>query len=552
MQRSPSFSGSFGLKLLFRSLLLLAGANPHHPQAATGNARAADSFVDGLGVAVHLTYGRYSERWESTLQPRLLEIGLRHIRTDMFADQTNIRRVNALAKLGVKTTLITGPGSDIGALKEMLDGVEAVEGPNEPDNWPVTHQGIQGWGAIKPYQIELFNSVKNDLLTKSVHVLTASIGGPEWYKEVGNIGPWCDYANLHFYTPSFGEHFGRPAPPTDGMHIGRGGKREMGLLSLAKTLAPGKPMIVTEAGYSTKLVASDWDAGVTERAAARYIPRMLLELSNHGVERSYIYELYDQEGNDMHSGLGMLRSDCSLKPHAVAIRNMIRILEDPGPAFRADSLDYSLTAAVAVHDDQDHRTDEIHHSLLQKRDGRFYLILWHETAGFDTETDQDILVPDQTVTLQLAAKFGMARIFNPLLSQEPQSQHATVQSLTLQVPDHPIIVELTRANPNSTGRPESWRVFPGAAALTAKVSGQSGDQASMLQLNYHVPKAGWVEISLHDAQGAREEALIKRFHRPGAHAWSAPLRGPGRNTGVHWLRMLSGGAHIGGARILLP
>lgn len=552
MQRSPSFGGSFGLKLLFRSLLLLAGANPNHPQAATGNARAADSFVDGLGVAVHLTYGRYSERWESTLQPRLLEIGLRHIRTDFFADQTNIRRVNALAKLGVKTTLITGPGSDIGALKEMLDGVEAVEGPNEPDNWPVTHQGIQGWGAIKPYQIELFNAVKNDLLTKSVHVLTASIGGPEWYKEVGNIGPWCDYANLHFYTPSFGEHFGRPAPPTDGMHIGRGGKREMGLLSLAKTLAPGKPMIVTEAGYSTTLVASDWDAGVTERAAARYIPRMLLELSNHGVERSYIYELYDQEGNDIHSGLGMLRSDGSLKPHAVAIRNMIRILADPGPAFRADSLEYSLTATVAVHDDQDHRTDEIHHSLLQKRDGRFYLILWHETAGFNTETDQDILVPDQTVTLQLAAKFGMAKIFNPLLSQEPQSQRAAVRSLTLQVPDHPIIVELTGADPNTTERPKSWTGFPGAAALTAKVSGQSGNRESMLHLNYHVPKAGWVEISLHDAQGAREEALINRFHRPGPHAWSAPLRGPGRNTGVHWLRMLSGGTLIGGAKILLP
>lgn len=552
MLRSPLTACVFGRKPFFRFLLLVVGANLNHPQAATESARSADSFVDGLGVAVHLTYGHYSDRWESTLQPRLLEIGLRHIRTDMIGDETNIRRVNALAKLGVKTTLITGPGSDIGALKEMVAGVEAVEGPNEPDNWPVTYQGIQGWGAIKPYQVELFNAVKNDLLTKSVHVLTASIGGPEWYREVGNLAPWCDYANLHFYTPSFGEHFGRPAPPTDGLHIGRGGKREMGLLSLAKTLAPGKPMIVTEAGYSTRLVASDWDAGVTERAAARYIPRMLLELLNHGVERGYIYELYDQEGNDMHGGLGMLRADGSLKPHAAAIRNMIRILEDPGPAFRPDSLEFSLAAAIAVRDDLDHRTDEIHHSLLQKRDGRFYLILWHETAGFNPDTDQDILVPDQTVTLQLTAQYGLARIFNPLLSKEPQSQFSGVQTLTLKVPDHPIIVELTRANPNSIGSPESPTGFTGLSALTAKVIGKSGSQASILHLNYNVQKAGWVEITIHDARGAGETILIKRFHQPGMHAWNAPLRVNGRNTGVHWLRMRSGGTWIGGARILIP
>ena len=91
---------------------------------------------------------------------------------------------------------------------------------------------------------------------------------------------------------------------------------------------------------------------------------------------------------------------------------MISLLGDPGADFTLGSLDYSLAAAgIAVVDDQNFKTGEIHHTLLQKRDGTFYLILWNEIVSYDNAAERDINVSEQTVTLKLTTPIHLAKTF---------------------------------------------------------------------------------------------------------------------------------------------
>ena len=60
------------------------------------------------------------------------------------------------------------------------------------------------------------------------------------------------------------------------------------------------------------------------------------------------------------------------------------------------------------------KTSEIHHTLLQKRDGTFYLVLWNEIVSYDNAAERDINVPEQTVTLKLTTPIHLAKTFLPL------------------------------------------------------------------------------------------------------------------------------------------
>jgi hypothetical protein len=81
--------------------------------------------------------------------------------------------------------------------------------------------------------------------------------------------------------------------------------------------------------------------------------------------------------------------------------------------------------------------------LLQKRDGRFYLVLWQEVPSYDPNTKRSLPVPDKSVTLTLEQPFGMATTYRPNVSDKPTAHYANPRQLELGVPDHPLVVELT-------------------------------------------------------------------------------------------------------------
>ena len=69
--------------------------------------------------------------------------------------------------------------------------------------------------------------------------------------------------------------------------------------------------------------------------------------------------------------------------------------EPAAPSFSPGSLDYTL----ALNGAGDLST--VHHTLLQKSDGAFYLMLWQEVGGFDRPSQTIINNPALSVTLSL-------------------------------------------------------------------------------------------------------------------------------------------------------
>jgi hypothetical protein len=77
------------------------------PAPTTGVlALAADSFVGSFSVQTHLGYsgGVYDTKWASVIRPRLLELGIRHVRERMGTNATVVARFQDLAANGVKLT----------------------------------------------------------------------------------------------------------------------------------------------------------------------------------------------------------------------------------------------------------------------------------------------------------------------------------------------------------------------------------------------------------------------------------------------------------------
>ena len=84
-----------------------------------------------------------------------------------------------------------------------------------------------------------------------------------------------------------------------------------------------------------------------------------------------------------------LPDSSSPKPAFTALKNLIALLRDDGSAFKAASLSYSLNGYV----------NNLHHTLLQKRDGSFYLALWVEGYNWDPNAKVELTSPVQQVVL---------------------------------------------------------------------------------------------------------------------------------------------------------
>jgi hypothetical protein len=127
----------FGTLAATSLVTLLTTSLTNTVQAAPVTAKSADSFVDSIGVHVHLTYDDTPyKRFDDVVQPRLQEIGIRHIRDGGHDDEGYINKLKKLALLGVKSDLIfQGYSIDyvLGLVKSLPGVVEAVEGPNESD-----------------------------------------------------------------------------------------------------------------------------------------------------------------------------------------------------------------------------------------------------------------------------------------------------------------------------------------------------------------------------------------------------------------------------------
>jgi hypothetical protein len=402
---------------------------------------SAYSFIDSMGIAVHLTYvdtpyGKYHE----IIKPRLQELGVHHIRDGFRLEDLRLedlrtrQKFNDLAKLGIKSTLIMDPrhgdtpSRAVSFAKSVPKSIEAVEGPNEWDLQPeLNYKGKSFPDGTRQFQTELYSAIKEDPATAHLPVLSPSIGNPLNISKQGRVA--CDINNVHHY-PYNGEE------PTK--------KFEEIWIRPAMMMCNNQSIIITESGYNANVDTEhgvseqttnvDTEHGVSEQTAAKYLLRSFLEYFNWGIKRFYSYELIDT--NPAKGRHGLLHSDGSPKPSFIALKNLTSLLQDSqartSNSFPLKSLDYNLQG----------NKNNIHHTLMQKNNGTFYLILWQEVPSFEHKTKTDIIVSERPLNLILNTPISQVTTYQPVSSDSPINQYKNPKQLDLKVPDHPLIVEL--------------------------------------------------------------------------------------------------------------
>jgi hypothetical protein len=380
------------------------------PALATGGvqASAADRFVNSMAVGTKIGYSRgiYYTAWSSIIRPRLLELGIRHIRERMYKSSTAVARTKDLTASG-GITLTGGCWPEEGGVLTNASHCITLANAYGPQTIEATK-----WVT---WQTARYRAIKGNATWAGKPVLGSSLASPNSADAVGDRRSIVDYGNQHSYPGGDKVPSGSVASWT----------------SQWNKIDGGKPDYVTEAGYHTCPTCTN-GIGVSLKAQAKYAGRLWFEYWNKGIVRTTWYELIDQgvSTTTRETNWGLLKYDGTPKPSFIATKNIIALLRDPGASFSPAKLDFTLT----------NTTTAVHSTLLQKRDGRFYLALWQELLSWNVKTRSDISVPPRAVTLTLprAASF---RVYKPSVGTAPVQQ-ASGTSLTVQVPDEVVIVEI--------------------------------------------------------------------------------------------------------------
>jgi hypothetical protein len=396
---SPTFNGAISDVSIYPAALPAATVQTHYlaghlalPLVETP--ARSDAFVDSIGVVTHLrTTGPYTSSFP-TVKNLIAGAGIRHIGDTLTSSPSwYVQEIEQLAAAGVHSSLITdftqNSATIAATLKLYANAIEAVEGPNEPD----LHGDAQWVSNTRAFQQMLWSTVKNNAATAGLTVVGPSLTSLASDLALGNLSAYMDRSSLHDY---FDGH--NPGTPGWGSLSAYGVYGSMSYNRTILALVSGaKPVFATETGYGDSTGDS---GGVDDRTLARYVPRVYLEHFINGIERTTMYELYDEPGNANFDDYGLVRTNNAPKSSYYAIKSLISMLADPGTAAVVEPLSYVLSGNI----------DNVHHLLLQKRDGTYELVAWVETQSYDSQSKTDVAVPAQTVTLRPASLPSSASI----------------------------------------------------------------------------------------------------------------------------------------------
>jgi len=396
-----------------------------------------DAFLETLAVNTHVNYmdGAYAN--VRNVADDLAWLGIRQVRdappgsgAAPFASYVYLAQHGIKFSFMMHLNIAESLERVLRLDAEVPGSVAAIEGLNEIDHWPVSYGGLKGNDAGLAAQREIYTRVHDTPQLAGVPVY--DLTGYD-LKPVDTRANAADYTNGHVY-PQNGE---QP------MHNANG-DTWMGSNIRVFRKYP-LPMVITEFGYFS-MPQSGWNMlGVDEPGQAKGVLNGYMDAAAAGVKRTYVYELLDQKPDaqnqnaEMHFGL--FRIDNSPKPVASAIRNLTSILKDDTKRGAYDAaggaLAYTLSGMPPL----------ANSLLLQKKDGRFVLVLWNETQIWNRATGKPVVNPPVSVGLDLGASAGRVSVYDPLVSDAPRESHRNVRRLDVSVPDHPVLIEVTLAHP---------------------------------------------------------------------------------------------------------
>jgi hypothetical protein len=417
---------SFALSLLVPCLTAAVGQTV--PQVNV-KARAAGEFIGSMGVNVHLesTTAPYYATNYTQIKSLLESLDMHHVRDEMnqadpaFNNTSFIDEIASIGSLGYTLTGLIEGGNDYPAAGETLEAgrvlpmilnlwptIDSVEGPNEPDNpqfaygvdylhypWGAVHESQDLWQIVKYGTIPNCGWIANCETIKNLPVLAMSERNSHDFilleKDVnsGEIPPPSEYSNagnMHAYQGGF-------------MGSGEGSSSLGSYIHFSEEWTGSEPLWTTEMGYhnNTYYLADGEQQGVSERAAAIYLPAAFLAGFNKGVVRTFSYELINETqapplaGCSMTSNptnprcegygyYGLLNYNLKPKPAFTALANLVQILNDSGAMFEPGSLSMTFSANAGS------KPYELKYTLLEKSDGDYYLAIWNDIPVFQIAT----------------------------------------------------------------------------------------------------------------------------------------------------------------------
>jgi hypothetical protein len=387
-----------GLASAVSSSFTIEASGPSSPTAPAGEQPAsAMDFTNTVGINVHLDFANtlYTSNFPLILAS-LKDLRLSHVR-DGLADwgtgpAAYYTAHKTLAANGIHADFITSlnqPASLIQAYPARVGDMEAVEAPNEYDT-----SGNTNWAAaLRSYLPVIQSAVDGDHPMPGITVIGPSLVNQKWYSAnnsyalLGPVSGFFAQGNLHNYP-------GGRNPGTPGWTPQGYGSIAFAIRT-AQTEWPSSPLVSTEDGY--------WDnpsaEGDPDPVIAKYIPRMLLEQYLDGIKRTYLYELADDQ---LSGGLyGLLRSDGTQKPQYVALKSMMQMISDPGAAYSTTRLVYAFSNSAS----------DVHHLLLQKRDGTYLLAIWVEEPCYDVNAKASHTVASRSMHINFAKPVSVQGVY---------------------------------------------------------------------------------------------------------------------------------------------
>ncbi|RJK98184.1 LamG domain-containing protein [Vallicoccus soli] len=374
--------------------------SPPYPKVTT---YSAHDVLHGTGVVIHSGYSDTSYQDGRRTVDLVDGLGVSHVRDAVMLGRPDSYAVlKSLAARGIRSNLLLGGPAYAGdtrfstayldALRGPLAGTyESVEQPNEYDCKPDA-----SWlTTLKGYSANLVRGMDAAADLAGVPVLGPSFCRPESVRSYGALPAGVDVANLHSY----------PQGKAPELAI-------EGVADRTRTDTARSSLVVTESGYHNA-TGQATRPGVTEAAAADYLPRLLLNNKLNGVKRTYVYELMDEKvnvaRNDPEQHFGLVRVDGTPKPAYHAVRNLLWGIAGGDPKQVRPSVAEPLTARITG-------GGPLLRSLAVARpDGGHVVALWladaRHAAGQGSPTvEVDVALPSPRQVSTLAVSAGNRRI----------------------------------------------------------------------------------------------------------------------------------------------
>jgi hypothetical protein len=417
----------------------LASATDVDPADAT-TAVPTSAFLDSLGVNTHVSQGYNYQNYIPALQ----FLGIRNIRDSI----SNVANLIALHQATGAVVDISDAGDLPGLLSAgrslaAANALLSFEGPNEPNNFPITYDGQVGggtgtWVPVAEFQRDIYTGVSEDPVLRTYPVFAVSEGGAEennvgmqWLTipvKSGTEMPvgtqYADYANTHNYvsgncgTLVDNQAWFAEEPRLNSCWDGTYGEYHRtwrGQFTGPKAAdLTSVPRVTTETGWdSVSNIGGEAEQGVI-------LLNTYLDGFAEGWSYTFIYELGDGEGGGGNQGL--FRTDWSAKPSATYIHNLTTILADTGKRFTPGAMAYSVPD----------EPDTVHDMLMQKSTGVFELAIWGEQVN-----------GSNNVTLKFGGgPVSSVNIYDVTVGASPIQTLKNVKIVPLTLSNHAMVVEI--------------------------------------------------------------------------------------------------------------